>query len=384
MMTCLYRRQEVNRWYNAEPKPAEEAPVSYTLPLGPFHPILHGPQKFLFRIEDERIVDVEYQNGLNERGCAERMTRLDLPSALFLAGRVCGECSFAHTLAFCAAIEQLCGIEVPRRAQQIRVATAELERTIAHLRGTAQILETLGMADDTRRLKSIRATAVDLFAGIGGARVATDLCLPGGLSRDLAGDTREALLIGLASLGRALFRTIDRLIEHRLLLMRTLEIGMLPRAAAEQLGVRGPLARATGIPRDTRVDTPYLVYHALGFTPVIQEGGDLYARLMVLLLEAYESIKLSERALHELTDGDWHGRFPADLAAGSSSGAVEGPRGKIRYSLESDGSRLTGVRIDTPRQFDRLLVRTLFSRALIDNAAAIAASAYACVACAEC
>ncbi|MFN8569048.1 MAG: hypothetical protein U0Z44_16370 [Kouleothrix sp.] len=78
---------------------------------------------------------------------------------------------------------------------------------------------------------------------------------------------------------------------------------MLPRAAAEQFGVRGPLARASGVARDARADQPYADYARLEFKPITQEGGDVYARLILLLLEAYESVKLVEQALANLPAG---------------------------------------------------------------------------------
>jgi Ni,Fe-hydrogenase III large subunit len=152
----------------------------------------------------------------------------------------------------------------------------------------------------------------------------------------------------------------DRLIDHRPLLARTVEIGMLPRAAAEQFGVRGPLARASGVARDARADQPYADYARLEFKPITQEGGDVYARLILLLLEAYESVKLVEQALANLPAGEWRGGLPDDLAAGEVSAAI-----------------------DAPRQLDRLLARTLLSNALIDNVVAIIASVDACTACAE-
>jgi Ni,Fe-hydrogenase III large subunit len=358
--------------------------VSYTLPLGPFHPGLLAPQAFVFRVTDEHIVDVEYQNAVNERNCAARMVRLDPASAFFLASRVCGECSFAHAAAFSTAVEQLCGLTLSRRAQQLRVVAAELERSIAHLRGSAGILEAAGMTARARPLLAARSELIGLFERLTGARIAADYCVPGGLSRDLGQLQRKEILTGLAGLERTLYTEVDLLIDHQLLLLRTIDVGTILRAAAEQLGVRGPLARSAGVARDTRSDMPYWIYGEYGFSPVVQEGGDVYARLVVLLLEAYESIKLAERCVRELDDAPSRGTFPAEVPSGSASATIEGPRGRIRYAIESDGTRLTTVRIDTPRQFDRLLVRTFFSGAAIDNAALIAASAYPCIACAEC
>ncbi|MFN8501468.1 NADH-quinone oxidoreductase subunit D [Kouleothrix sp.] len=357
--------------------------MTYSLALGPFHPALRGPQRFELKLHGEQIADIEYHDGFNERGCAERLPRLDLPQALHLVSRICGTCSLAHTLAFCQALEALCAIEVPGRAQALRCVAAELERIASHARAAAAILRALGMDRYAADLDGPRELALTSLAAIGDARVIPNLCLPGGVRRDLTPRDLEALRQALPQLNRSLYRFADRLIDHRPLLARTVGVGVLPRAAAEQFGVHGPLARASGIARDTRLDQPYACYAQLDFKPITQDGGDVYARLILLLLEAYESAKLIEQALEALPGGEWRGEIPTSLPKGQASAAAEGPRGAIRYSLESDGRRLTHARIDAPRQLDRLLARTLLSNALIDNAVAIIASADVCTACAE-
>ncbi|KPV48502.1 NADH-ubiquinone oxidoreductase, partial [Kouleothrix aurantiaca] len=231
--------------------------MTYSLALGPFHPAWRGPQRFDLRVAGERIADVEYHDGFNERGCAERLPRLDLPQALHLVTRVCGTCSFAHSLAFCQAIEQLCGTEVSERAQLLRCVAAEFERIASHTRAAAGILGALGMDAYAADLGNLREQAQHALLALSGARTIPDLCVPGGLRRDLAARDREEMLVALPKLNRGLFRFLDRLIDHRPLLARTVEVGALTRAAAEQFGVRGPLARASGIARDTRADAPY-------------------------------------------------------------------------------------------------------------------------------
>lgn len=357
--------------------------MSYSLALGPFHPAWRGPQRLVLRLSGEQIADIEYHEGFNERGCADRLLRLDLPQALHLVTRICGPCSFAHSLAFCQAIEHLCGIAVAPRAEVLRCVVAELERTASHLNAAAGMLRLLGMESRASGLASAREANLQVLQRISGARIIPDLCLPGGLRRNLPAHDREELLVALPKLNRALYRMIDSTIDHRGLLARTIEVGALPRAAAEQFGVRGPLARASGLPRDARADHPYAAYTQLAFRPITQEGGDVYARLVLLLLEAYESVKLIEQALAELPEGDCQGALPEELRPGIGNGTVEGPRGMIRYSVESDGQRLSRVRIDTPRQLDRLLARTLLSGALVDNAVLIIASTDPCTACAE-
>lgn len=356
--------------------------MSYSLALGPFHPAWRGPQRFVIKLHGERISDVEYHHDYNARGSAERLLRLDLPQALHLVARICGTCSFAHSLAFCMAIENLCDISVAERAATLRSATAEIERIIANTLAAARILASLGMEQQAAILTTFGEQGQQAAALLTGTVVIPETCIPGGLRRDLIQADREQLLTILARLNRTLYREIDRLIDHRPLLARTIEVGALPRTAAEQFSVRGPLARASGLLRDTRLDQPYAGYPQLPVRAIIQEGGDVYARLVVLLLEAYESVKLAEQAIRELPDGPWEGAIP-DLRPGKGSGAVEGPRGMIRYTIESDGRRLTRVGIDAPRQLDRLLARTLLSGALIDNAVVIIASTDHCTACAE-
>lgn len=357
--------------------------MSYSIALGPFHPAWLGPQRFVLRIADDRVADVEYQSGFNERGCAARLPRLALPEAQQLVARVCGECSFAHSLAFCQALEALCGLEANERARMLRVAIAELERAASHLRAAAAVLQAVGMDGRAAALDEFRAQCRSGLAALSGGRIAAPVCVPGGLSRDVSQADRESWLVGLPEASAALYRFVDQLIDQRLLLARTIEVGALPRAAAEQFGVRGPLARASGIPRDMRADHPYAAYEALGFRAIVQEGGDVYARLLLLLLEAYESLKLATSALQRLPDERCVVEPPRDIPRGRATATVEGPRGAIRYAIESDGMRLTQAQIDAPRQFDRLLARTLLSGAQVDNVMAIIASTDMCVACAE-
>jgi Ni,Fe-hydrogenase III large subunit len=357
--------------------------VSYSLALGPFHPAWRGPQRFVLKLDGERVADIEYTDGFNERGCAERLPRLALPQALHLVTRICGTCSFAHSLAFCQAIEQLCDISVSERSCALRCVAAELERIASHTRAAAGVLRALGMDMRARDADGLCELALQALQALSGARVIPDLCVPGGLRRDLDGPGREALLVALPKINRGLYRFTDDLIDQRALLARTIEVGGLPRTAAEQFGVRGPLARASGIARDARSDHPYAGYPRLAFKPITQEGGDVYARLVLLLLEAYESVKLIDQALKDLPDGESHGELPEELAAGQGSGVAEGPRGLIRYTIQSDGRKITQARIDAPRQLDRLLARTLLAGSLIDDTVAIIASIDSCTACAE-
>ncbi len=358
--------------------------MGYTLTLGPFVAHWRGPQRLVLKVEGEIITDVDYRAGYNERGCAERLTRLNLDQALHLVSRICSAASHAHSLAFCQALETLLGITVPERAAYLRCGVAELERVISHLTGLTALFDVLGLdryTDMTRRLREGSQQAMYLLTG---ARIIPDVCLPGGLRADLDADQRSELLTVLAKLNRLIFRLIDQAIDHRALLSRTVNVGTLTPAGAAQFFVRGPLGRASGVTADLRIDQPYAAYQQLTVRRVVQEGGDVYARLVVLLLETLESVKLVEQVLEQLPGGEWHGALPQRLSAGRATAEVESPQGLLRYRLESDGRRLTNVSIDSPRPLDRLLARTLLVGAMVDNVMLIMGSTDMCVACAEC
>ncbi len=357
--------------------------MSYTLALGPFHPHLRGPQRLVFRIDAEHVVDVEYRDGFNERGSAERLPRLDLPQALHLVGRICGTCSVAHQMAFCQALEQLAGVAIPPRAAGLRMAVAELERATSHLHSLGELLNIQGMSERSRQLFQHQDATQQAQKLLTGARLAPEMLTPGGVRRDVPYRDRETLLTALPALHRALYQLADRLIEQRSVLRQMVDTGILARTAAEQFGVRGPLARAAGIQRDTRADMPYASYGQYDVQAVVQEGGDVYARFVVLLLEAIESVRLAELALSDLPAGDYQTDFPTAIPKGHGVGVVEAPRGLLRYLVDADGQRITQVRIDAPRQLDRLLARTLFAGAEVDMIVPILVSCDLCTACAE-
>lgn len=358
--------------------------MSYTLALGPFTTTWRNPQRLVLTVESDTVTDATYRTGYNERGCAERLPRLTLEQAFFLVSRICGMCSHAHTLAFCQSLEQLLGLDVPEQAAVVRALVAELERIISHLETPRTIFDVLGLAHQSREVQEIQAQARQMLVLVSGARMLPNLCVPGGISRTVESQQRSDALVVCAKINRRLAHLLDQITGNSALSARMVDVGTLEQQAAEQFGLRGPMARASGIEADTRLDEPYAAYAQLGVRRIVEAGGDVYARLMVLLLEAFESVKLAEQALQTMPDGNWQGSLPKEIPEGTASAAVEGPRGRIAYTVEGDGRRIGRVTIDTPRQIDRLLARALFTGALLDNVVLIALSTDTCLACAEC
>jgi Ni,Fe-hydrogenase III large subunit len=356
---------------------------SYTLASGPFERNWRAPQRLVFTITGETVTDVHYRDGYNGRGCAERIPRLPMEQAIHLVSRICGDCSHAHTLAFCQVIEELSEQRIPERATYLRSALAEIERLASHLETLTAIFDALGQATYTQTLRELATSARDAMETFSGKRITPDLCIPGGMRRNLDSTQHSELLVMLARMNRRLAPLLERITGDASLSARTVDVGVIASPAAHQFGLLGPMARASGLHTDVRLAQPYAAYDKLAMSEITEEGGDVYARILVLLLEAYESVKLIEQALNDLPSGKWEGAIPKELPVGQASAFVEGPRGMLRYTIDSAGQRINRILIDTPRQLDRLLVRALFMGASLDNVMLIALSADTCLACAE-
>lgn len=350
--------------------------MSYTLTLEPAAAAWRGPQRLVLKVDGERIADVEYRLDLPARPQAPGGSAL-----LKQVARTCPTCTYAHCLAFSLAVEALIGVDAPARAADLRLVVAELERAISHLGTLEALFSTLGMpfrAADLADLRELVARGQGLLAGTAEPE---PLIMPGGLQRDLADDRRATLRQQLAEASQRLYRLADTVIDQRLMLARTVEVGVLSGTAAAQFGLRGPLARASGLGQDVRLDAAYGAYAKLPPQLVVQESGDVYARMVQLLLEALESLKLSDRALEELPAGPISVAVPAGLPSGSGEAMVEAPRGGLRYHIESDGRRISSYRAEPAPQLDRLLARALLTGAAPDDSVLIALSTDPCSTC---
>jgi len=356
--------------------------VSYSLTLGPFHPAWRGPQRFIMDLEGETITNIDYHNGMNERNCADRISRIPLSQAFTLVPRICGTCGHAHMMAFCQALEALTNTPVPMRAQLIRMIVVELERMSMNLAGAANLCTVLGVEHHAQALRGLQQASNTLLLELITSRSAPNIIMPGGLTYNPPGHALALIQSGITQLIKQLYGLIDVIIDNRNLLARTIEIGTLANNAATQLELGGIIARASGITRDLRFDMPYAAYHRLDVNRVVQAGGDVYARLIVMLLESHESAKMVEQSLRLLKAGPCEGDMPL-LTAGIASGSVEAPRGLLTYIVSSDGIRITECQIHMQRQLDRLLSRSLLLDVQLDDLLPIIASTDTCTACAE-
>lgn len=350
--------------------------MSYTLTLEPAAAAWRGPQRLVLKVAAERIEDVEY--------------RLDVPprprpagqlAAIQVVARSCPTCAHAHCLAFTMALESLLEVTIPLRPSRLRLVVAELERAASHLATLEAISTLLGMTSTTAPLAELRDTVGRGLGLLVGGPDAGALIVPGGLRQDLSEELRVELRGLINGASQRLYQIADRLIDQRFILARTVAVGTLSASAAAQFHLCGPLARASGLKIDARLDTPYGAYVALSPQLISQEGGDVYARLVLLLLEALESLKLSDRALDNLPDGPASIPLPAELPVGAGEATVEAPRGALRYRVEVAGAGSISYRAEPAPQLDRLLARTMLVQAALDDVVLIALSTDPCSAC---
>ncbi len=322
--------------------------MPYTIPIGPYHPALEEPVKISVACQGENVQGVHIEIGFSFRSIELLAQRRNYVQDVTLVERVCGICSNVHTMTFCMAAEAIAGIQVPARARYIRTLVAELERLHSHLLWAGIGAEDIGFQTLFMEIFALRERVMDVLEMISGNRVNYAMNCIGGVTRDITDAT--AILDAVQAIRRGIERDVVPVFTRdRTVQARTVGVGVLTREQALAYGVVGPVARASGLATDVRQDFPYAAYPELGFQIVTAPEGDVRARVVVRALEMLESVRLVERALHDLPGGALRAfeGLPV-LPPGEATARAEAPRGEVIYYLQSDGS-------DTPR---RVKIRT--------------------------
>src|SRR5690606_25857948 len=321
----------------------------FTIPIGPQHPALKEPGHFTFTVDGEVVTAASVRLGYAHRGIEKAVESRNWVQNLYLLERICGICSHIHATAYCLGVEKLAGVTAPPRAQAIRVLVAELERIHSHLLWLGVAAHQAGF--DTLFMYSWRdrETVMEMLERLTGNRVNYSANILGGVKFDVTEPAMDAIRHGLRFLEERTSHYVDVVREDRLFLQRTEGVGVMTRAQAERLGVTGPTARASGVPRDLRVDAPYAAYG--DYTPriVTETAGDLKARFIVRLNELSETYQLIRTLLDNLPEGELKTRMPRRIAAGETISRVEAPRGELFYFIKSEGGEQPArIKVRTP------------------------------------
>jgi NADH-quinone oxidoreductase subunit D len=353
------------------------------LNMGPQHPSTHGVLRVLLELDGETIVSCIPDIGYLHTGIEKNMEAKTYLKAEVMSDRLDYMNTTGNNLAYCLAVEKLVDLDVPVRAQAIRVILTELQRIASHLVWLAAFGLDLAAMSVFLYCFREREMILDILELCSGQRMMTTYIRPGGLWRDVPVEFETAVRNFLNYFPKRVDEYEALMTKNPLFLDRLLGIGKLDAATALQHGVTGPMLRSTGVNWDLRKARPYMGYEQYDFNVPVHPEGDTYARYIIRIEEMRESLKIVEQALNKLPLGRinsdnrkfvppprseigvsmealihhfklWTEGFPAPNA--SIYSAVESPRGELGVLLEGDGGpKPRRVHWRTP-SFDNLSV----------------------------
>lgn len=310
------------------------------LNMGPQHPSTHGVLRVVLTLDGETVVDAQPDIGYLHRNFEKICEDLNYPLIIGFTDRNDYLGAMTNELAYVLAVENLAGIEVPERAQYIRVIMAELQRICSHLLFYGPYALDLGAVTPFLYAFREREMLYDIFEKVTGARLLYNYMRLGGLRNDVYGGFKEDVLEFLKVLETRGWYDYDTvLIKNRIFEVRTQGIGKLSAEDAVAMGASGPILRASGVDYDLRKKAPYLVYDRFEFDIPVGSNGDCYDRVVVRMQEMLQSARIVRQAIEQMPDGPVLGKVPRVIKpeAGDIYHSVEGPRGEVGVYIVSDG-----------------------------------------------
>jgi len=324
------------------------APGSFSMPIGPVFSDFAESAHFLLETVGEDVIRTIPRFFYKYRGLEKISEGQSADRALLLAERFSGIAAFAHGLAFCEALESICGTEVPSRAQALRTVFAELERLRSHAAAITGICNSTALAVATSQAALIEEDLLRLSCQITAHRYLFGLLVPGGVTCDLSLADRQQLDTAVAAIAKRLLRLLEMLRYSSSFLDRLEEVGMVTEDKARAYGLVGPIARASGVARDIRKLFPYAGYRTIEFAVPVEQEGDGYARMRILFAEAEQSAFIIRNTLSGLPDGPACTEL-VQPREGAALAAVEAPFGAAFHWLRiDDHGRVVRYRVTPP------------------------------------
>ena len=312
-----------------------------TVNMGPQHPSTHGVFRLRVTFDGEDILQVEPVFGYLHRGTEKLAEERNYTQIVTLTDRLDYVSSMINNQAYCLAVEQLLGAEVPVRAKFLRTLTAELQRIAAHLIGIGFILQDLGtLGTPLMYCFRSRERILDLFEMLCGARVTVSYMRPGGVFFDAPEDFWSALDQFLTDFDEE-YKELEQLIlENEIVMVRTRGVSLLPLDVAINSSVSGPVLRASGLEWDWRKEEPYDAYEFVDFDIPTASTGDNYDRFWVRVQEIRQSLRIIRQCVQQIEPGPVRAAVPLVLRAPAGAeayGRVEASKGELAFYLVSDG-----------------------------------------------
>ncbi len=319
--------------------------------VGPVHPALHEPERFVFKVDGEVVVDVEPRLGYVHRGIEKALTERTFTQGLYLIERICGICNVAHTITAVQAIENAFDVEPPKRAKYLRTIVHELNRIHSHLLLLGVACELIGFDTLFMLIWRDREVVMDVIEMITGNRVMSAYNIIGGVRRNVSDHEALEIKKALNALAKRVKQYKEMFAEDPTVRARFVDVGRLSVAKALALGAVGPVARGSGVKVDVRAEEPYAAFDEVPLNVVVYDEEDTWARLMVRWDETLESIRVIEECLNRMPTGPIRVRVP-EAAPQSSEGfsITEAPRGELIHHVytRKGSDRPLRYRIRTP------------------------------------
>jgi NADH-quinone oxidoreductase subunit D len=347
------------------------------LNMGPQHPSTHGVLRVILEMDGEIVVKAQPVIGYLHTGIEKSCESKTYSQIVTLTDRIDYLAPLSNNLGYCLAVEKILGVEVPKRAQYIRVLLAELTRCASHLVWLGTHAIDLGAMTVFLYTFREREEILKIFEYLSGQRMMTSYFRPGGLALEPPADWLDRVKRVVNNLPGHIDEYETLLTKNKIWLGRTVGVGMLSATDAIALGCTGPLLRASGVNYDVRKAFPYSSYDEFDFNVQTQTAGDCYARYQVRVAEIRESIKIVKQAMERIpAEGPFRAELPGIIApsreemktsiegliyhfkiftegftppAGEVYQAIESPRGEVGVFVKSDGSnKPVRVKFRTP------------------------------------
>ena len=369
-----------------------------TLNLGPTHPATHGIFQNILTMDGETIIDAEQTVGYIHRAFEKIAERRPFYQLTTLTDRMNYCSSPINNMGWHLTVEKLLGIEVPKRAQYIRVIMMELARIADHLICNSILAVDTGALTGFLYVMQWREHIYEIYEEMCGARLTTNMGRFGGMERDLSKEAIRKINVLLDDFPKVLLEFEGLVKRNRIFMDRTTDVGVISAERALNYGFTGPNLRATGVDYDVRAMNPYSSYEDFDFEIPVGTKGDTYDRFLVRGEEMWQSLNIIKQALQNLPEGAFHADAPhyylpdkqqvygnmealiyhfkivmgeIDAPVGEVYQSVEGGNGELGFYLVSDGGR-TPYRLKYRRPsfiyyqaFPEMIVGTTLSDAIV-------------------
>jgi energy-converting hydrogenase B subunit N len=332
-----------------KPANAENAVVEKELSFGPVHPALIEPYRIRLFVNDEIVEDCEININMAYRGVEKLLEGLPVERALLITEKVCGICSNVHAWNSVRVVEEGLKIDVPERANYIRVLTHEAQRITSHLIFFGHAFEVVGHETFAMRSFLLRETFMDILAYVGGNRVMPSVPIIGGIRprADLTESLKRTILERVDEFEKKYTEYVNRIVADPLVMSRLTGVGLLSKEDAIKYNATGPTGRASGWDYDLRRDMKE--YKPFDYNIIVLKDCDNKARVVQRALEIVESLRIIRQAVKNLPEGPVVNRSWIAGRMDFYTALLESYRGELMHSYALDGQgMIRSYKIRTP------------------------------------